>query len=251
MKSHIAGLLAGLALTSYAQAEVVMFDFTATIASIVKEHGPHEPGPGYMINGALMAPGYTLKGTISINLDMPQLWGGASHAYYDDSSQKSGASFSVDQTGYVYSSGPTANTGIFLWDHLPGTGSDSFNAQILSDTLNAEHNPLTAERTTFQFDQADGKMLSALDPSGVPLLPTALNFAGFDSATMVYSFTDYITAPGSSAWNNSYQVTTNLTSLKLHSTSPVPEPSAYLMLTAGMLAIGTVVRRRQRQGGHS
>lgn len=247
MKSHIAGLLAGLALTSYAQAKVLVFDFTATVASIAKDYGPQETGPGYMINGSLMTPGYTIKGQFSIDLATPKAWGGTSRAYYQGYGNT--ASFSVDQTGYAYTRGSPYGMSIDLYDSLPGSGADQFKAKIESQTHDP-HSTLisTVESATFQFDQADGNMLTVRDSVGMPSLPRVLNFAGFDKATMVYNFADYLLTPNSASLNNSYLVTTNLTSLTLHSTSPVPEPSAYLMLTAGMLAIGAV-RRRQRQGG--
>ncbi|MDQ1923338.1 PEP-CTERM sorting domain-containing protein [Massilia pseudoviolaceinigra] len=254
MKSHIAGLIVGLTLTSFAQAQVVVLDFTATVASIKKEYGTPESGPAYMMNGALMSAGYTLRGTLSIDLNTRLPGGSAmgnySYAFYEDNNgvANNGTRFSVDQTGYAYSSGPKPGTSFGVFDHVPGTGSDQFSASFMNGTDPANGKLETSETASFSFEQADGKMLGGHNADGLPLLPAALNFAGFSSATLNYRFADYINLPGSSHINSGYLVSANITSLALHSTSPVPEPSAYLMLGAGTLVLGTSMRRRQRQG---
>ncbi|MCE3608122.1 PEP-CTERM sorting domain-containing protein [Massilia sp. P8910] len=254
MKPQIAALILGLTLSSFAQAEVVMFDFTATVAKVTKDHGAPEPGPGYMVNGALMNAGYTLRGTLSIDLNT-YLAGGSSqgnysYAFYesDTGGSNNAVSFSVDQSRYAYSAGARPNTSYGVFDQSAGTGEDQFSARILNHTKSVNGTLLTAESIGFYFGQADGKMLGGHDADGLPLLPGAINFAGLSSAKLEYGFADYTSVPGSTQIHDSYLVSANLTSFALHSTSPVPEPSAYLMLAAGVLVLGAATRRRRSQG---
>ncbi|QPI53395.1 PEP-CTERM sorting domain-containing protein [Massilia antarctica] len=135
----------------------------------------------------------------------------------------------IDQSGYAFTPKPDGRgVGIAIEDGSAGH-HDSF---ILTNKMH-DQGAGRFESVRLDISQVNGSLLSSIR------LPSTLDLSRASSTHLTYNFRADNSSDG-------YAVNSNLTSLSVRATSPVPEPSTYAMMAFGLLTVGAVSRRKRR-----
>ena len=218
-------LLGSLAVLGSAQASVISYDFTATI-KLINAYGPHMHVPTHPSSGTLAGTTYSLGDLVHGHIDYDTETGLSDS---QNNPPASGTSLFYQSPGAHNVLAATANGGQLM--PAPGP-SDETILQIENDVITVSGRDLFA---LLQYSRhGDEKQVSTLaffDPTR-----TMLNGAGIPDSlhlgpTILASVdTGYIFADGSVLY-----IAAELTSLTV--SAPVPEPSSYLLLLAGLAMI--------------
>ncbi|GGY16072.1 PEP-CTERM sorting domain-containing protein [Massilia dura] len=225
-------LLAAVAATP-AQAAIVKYEFTATVATVAAWPSGTANG-GFVdsssIAGPIISLGDTWTGTLFYETDrqltpwpLQQPPGGSFLGYAGYA-----ASTIVDaQTGLSFHSNPVDFNPPHMSVHdMPVGGTDFI-------VINTYASGANLESGSFMFTDGDGSVFS----SAVP--PPGLDLADFLYATVHYGFTD--------ANGDLLSVDARITSLaSTDLPPPVPEPSTYAMLGLGLAALAMTRRSGSR-----
>ncbi len=230
MRIHPFLLLAAVA-TAPAHAAIVMYEFTATVATGITvkdgDTGLWNYSTSSNVAGPTIWVGDTWTGTFSYDTELtltayqPEPPLGGSYGIYEGAMA---STLSNPSTGLSYrSNGGYATMQVF--DMAAGDyDSLSFKTNAFSTDF---------ESSTFSFFDASGTALSGPTP------PAGITLSDYHYATVEYTFSR--TSDGD--W---MQAKANITSLTLV-TTPVPEPSTYAMLGLG-LGLLTFLSRKKARG---
>ena len=231
MKLPMMALLLGSMASSGANAEVVVFDYTAVVSSVTENRVPVD---SFVIDGKTITSGYTLRGSFTIDLATPVYEANpdnpSSNSYgHYRGSVGNVANVTVEETGFHFQSAPSSpySSGFTVVNSDRG---DSFFYESGGLAFSGANNRF--EYLIVDISDTTGLLLSHARP------PTQLSIDGAGNATARY----YVSLFETSKY---YDATAQLTSLQLHVT-PVPEPQTYPMLGIGLLAVGACARRRRR-----
>lgn len=227
MKALFLGLLVGGLTVTAAQAEVVVFDYTAVVTGLEADGNAIS---SFTIDGKAFSAGQTIRGSFGIDLETPLYdWrpdapGAANHRTYKNDNNI--AEMTVDQTGFHFKSAP----GPYLSGFSVGnTAQDDYfyyesGSSVYTDTGD------TSQYLMFGLSDRTGQLVSSAAP------PTTLSLDNTTRADFSY-WLFQSSLP-------TYTVNGTLTSLTPH-VSNVPEPHTYAMLVMGLLTTGALARRRQ------
>jgi hypothetical protein len=225
MKRAFQILLASIAVSGNAHAELYTFEYTAKVGSIleVKYSGGETNLQSVTTSGSPISIGDTVTGRISYDSHLPIIrqetrfddaliidYGRIDSLQISTTFETAGVSFTTE--GYKFGGKIFYPTG--------SPQPDAFYVGSYHYTFAADY----ASQESLGFDFADSTH-SKLDLSTIP----GANAATFDSNSFFYTY-DYRGAP------SGVQIRGPLTSLRL--ISAVPEPSTYAMLLVGMLLVG-------------
>lgn len=211
-----------------AAAEVVVYDFTATIYQIEASVGRYsESVDSTDFPGETIAVGQTISGRISFSTDtQPRTvwtWGNNTHSEYDNLLP---ISMRVDGTGIHYGTSNGQRSDILMSDRQPGQHPDGLRFSAHSEALSEADWDQPQQGVSFLFTDASSQAI------GSDALAGLADLNRFPEATMTYDYTIGI---------EGIEAAAKLTSLTR--VSPVPEPSVPLMvLTAG--GVLALLRRR-------
>lgn len=242
MKKAIIALAAGLAMTLPAQAEVITFNFTATVSSIQEIDAPGWPQVGQTGGsqaGGSIALTDRVVGTFSFDTAAPSqpVWGwdasGNLITYTPDPE-------SSEPSEYSYNGVPGQHTLTFSI----GNGADTFymdgstSSQLrLDNRASTDMLALAVGGLGRSFGEVGFYDYSAtVFANGV--LPMQLSLSDFGAAGLAYSF---IRASD----GKFVLLGAAIDSVTL--ASSVPEPQTYAMLLAGLAIFGVAARRRSRR----
>ncbi|MCE3608172.1 PEP-CTERM sorting domain-containing protein [Massilia sp. P8910] len=241
MKSYIASLVLGLLAASNSNAELVTFDYTAKVrlASHYTNHGSAMASlQSVSFNGTRIDIGNTVRGSFTLDLDTPvSMYApdqGPGSTYIEYGNPNGGASknlmtMRIDQSGYTFAPTPDGrDVRIAIEDGDVG----HYDYFIFTNTM---HDLDSGRSETIRLDlsQENGTLLSSTR------LPSTLNLSRIESAHLTYNLQGAGNSEG-------YTINSDLTSLSVRTTSPVPEPSTHAMLALGLLTVGAVSRRKRR-----
>lgn len=229
-------LIAGILTTGLAQAQVVYFDYTARVDRTTYR----TPATDYQeveaasisANGSTIAPGYTVRGWVAIDLatGLYDYRPENGPAYNYRGSPSNIAHFSVEQTGYGFTTDASRwpySHGYFLgeWDSGHSFGFDGSNTQHRDN-----------------WESQDQYIYLTMGDNNADLLANwpSMTLADAESSWLVYGFDAFDPALGVV---NAYAT---LTSFSPRATSPVPEPTTWLMTSLGLGLVGAGAYRRRR-----
>lgn len=226
-------LLAILAATFPAKAEVLTFNFTGAITTVeVNDQNTTSSS----LNGTSISVGHTIKGTFSYDTKTPVGVAEPWKVGYWSNGSPNNFGFTIDQSGFSFqqsSSAYSTNPAIYYENY---SGS-SVTMRTLVERFDLKN---------YAWNDAFALFFTSHPDSSMPLTPsmlTSVSPTAFLDRTFRYRYSNYAipTATGSAS---SLQVNGTITSLQLV-TQPVPEPATYAMLLAGLASIGLVAHRRQ------
>lgn len=234
MRSYLlTTLLAGVLATASAHAEIVYFDYTATIdRTTLRDASTNYAELGVAsisANGSPIAAGNTVRGWLAVDLDTASYdwWPEQGRFVQYRGSESNRANFSVVQSGYTFTTdavGRPYTSGFAKSDDPRGHRFEFDGSKLFYD---ADSN-VTDEYIYLALSDTNADLVS--------LWPN-VNLANAETSWLVYGYN----LPGSSSMAYG-----TLTSFAPRAASPVPEPHTYAMLSLGLLAAGAAGWRRRR-----
>ncbi|WP_166882037.1 PEP-CTERM sorting domain-containing protein [Massilia mucilaginosa] len=232
MKIFAGTLLAALFATGSANAQVLTFDFTAKVESMYEYDGSNIAiVTSSTLSGADVVNGDSVHGQFSFDLgtplsttlQFPQPANGSDLTYQGPQIQ---ATISFDRPAYTFT---TDNSGLSMIVVKDAMASNYDGFVLLANSYTPGMTAMRSIQVSL-FD-ASGNAISG------PSIPRSLPLSAFDEATIKYNWLRL--SDGAQ-----FGATAVITSLTPVVTSPVPEPSAYAMFAAGLLALGAIARRK-------
>lgn len=243
MSKLLGCMLVGTLMAGAAQAEIVTLDYTAVVTQTLfrdTETAERSVNRILLPDGSALSRTQTVRGTFTFDTATPlTLTAGTptqpalatGQMQVVSGTGLNTASLRVNETGYALArgrgEGPYA-IGFTVADSQPGSGADRFEVLLgtISDTA--------TEDIALKLSQANGSLWSST------AFPTRFNLDALSSATLSYTYYEPISSR-IHRWSSFDAKVTGLT----QRITPVPEPTTYLMLGVGLLAVGAAARRRK------
>lgn len=223
-------LLAGLSLFGSAQATVYQFDFTAKIQEMV-EFSPmtFDGGPvtSSSLSGSTVSVGDVISGHFSYDTATGLFRSNGGSAMYSAPAAQNALDVSIGGNSIGLSDTTYSSTNVQVSNNAAALGgADSFGIANLSTNVYA------SQMMALSFFDNSGLALNAAT------MPGQLDFASFGRSTFYYTYSSNATH----AMMGANGALTSVTFVQ--APTPVPEPETYVMLLAGLAALGLKGRRR-------
>lgn len=209
------------ALCGSAQAAITTYDFSASVAYLIRPVGSpvQDPVEG-ALPGSVVAVGDHIAGTMTIDTGTTALVNDGANGQFWQLNSPTSFQYTLLSTGQTFSSANTFGLSVYNDHAIPGSSTtyDLFNLSV--HDVGGLHSIVLTDDSSLAFSSSQ--------------IPQHLALGQFTDASLI---TGYLRASD----HATVRMLATITSF--NAVSAVPEPATYLMLLAGLAVVGASARR--------